>query len=135
MEKQKSIGVAILGWLGFLLAIVNLCIYIFIILAMGIRWQIEVFARFVRGNPQALSLIWTNYSPLVFGVLLIYIGRFLLKKTNLIFIKNVTVTYLVLSVVFLFISISSLIMTFYNIAYFALLLIVINRPKFKERFE
>jgi hypothetical protein len=135
VEKQKPIGIAILGWFGFLLATVNLGIYIFIVLAMGIRWQIEVFARFVRGNPQALSLIWTNYSPLVFGVLLIYISRFLLKKTNLAFIKNITVTYLVLSVIFLFISISSLIMTFYNIVYFALLLIVINRPKFKEQFE
>lgn len=135
MEKQKSVGVAILGWLGFLLAIVNLGIYIFLLLAMGIGWQIEVFARFVRGNPQALSLIWTNYSPLVFGILLIYVGRFLLKKTNLTFIKNTTVTYLVLSVVFLFVNISSLIMTFYNIAYFALLLIVINRPKYKEQFR
>jgi hypothetical protein len=135
MAKQRSVGVAILGWLAFLLALVNLGIYIFIILAMGIRWQIEVFARFVRGNPQALSLIWTNYSPLVFGILLIYIGRFLLKKTSLTFIKNVTVTYLVLSIVFLFVSISSIIMTFYNIVYFILLLIVINRPELKEQFK
>ena len=134
MEKQRSVGITILGWLGFLLALVNLGIYIFIILAMGIRWQIEVFGSFVRGNPQALSLIWVNYSPLIFGILLIYMGRFLLKKTNLQFIKNVTVTYLVLSGLFLFISISSLMMTFYNIAYFVLLLVVINRPKIKERF-
>ncbi len=135
MEKQKSVGITILGWLGFLLAIVNLAIYIFLLLVMGIRWQIEVVARFLRGNPQALSLIWTNYSPLVLGFLLIYIGRFLLKKANLIFIKNVTVTYLVLSVVFLFINISSLLMAFYNLAYFVLLLIVIDRPKFKEQFK
>lgn len=127
MEKQKSIGVRVLGWFGFLLAIVNFGIYIFILLVMGIGWQIEVFARFIRGNPQALGLIWSNLSPLAFGLLLIYIGKHLSDIARINFIKNVTIAYIVLDMLFILGNPPLLLFSFFNIIYSVVLIIFFNR--------
>ena len=133
MDK-RPIGLTVFGFGSYLLASLNLALYVTMILLMGIRWQMEVVSRFVRGNAQALGLLWANYSPLVFAILLIYIGKNILRKRNHIFIRNTAIAYLVLDVIAIFGNITVVMTTIINLVYFACLLVFITRSKVKEQF-
>lgn len=134
MEK-RPFSLTIFGFGSYLFALLNLSVYIMTILLMGIMWQTEVFARFVKGDGQALGLIWANYSPIIFAILLIKIGKCILNKRNQIFIKNIAAAYLTVDIIAIFSNIIIITTTFFNLIFFACLLIFITRPKVKEQFK
>ena len=134
MKENKTRGIIIRASLSFIFAVLNIGLYITTVFLMGFKWQIGLLGRFIKGNPMALGLIWSNYSPLVFGILLVYMGKCLLKRTNIGFIKGAAITYLVINTLSLFTNIVAIIFTFPNMLFFITLLVFISRPKVKIQY-
>jgi len=135
MKKRRLTGIALFKWLGFLVAALNLASYLGSIIVMGITWQVEVLRGFLNGRPEGFDLVWINYSQLIFGILLIYIAKYFLHRTNRKFIRNVAAAYLIATSIALFVNPLIVIMGFFNIIYFISVLIFVTRPKVKEWFK
>lgn len=127
MKKRRLTGIVLFRWLGFLVGALNLASYLGSIMVMGIMWQVEVLRGF--------DLAWVNYSRLIFGILLIYIAKYFLRRTNRKFIRNVAIAYLIASSIALFVNPLVVTMGFFNILYFISVLIFVTRRKVKDQFK
>jgi len=135
MGKKRPVVLFIFAILGFICAVVNLGLFIMQCMLMGFTWKLEVTRRFIAGRPDAIPLLWSNFSPLIIGILLVYTGLYLFKMIRLKFIVITAILFLIVNIFFIGGNPTLIIFSFFNMIYFVLLLTTISISPLRRQFN
>lgn len=135
MNDEAPVGIVVFAAAAFLCGLIDIGIYVTDALFVGFIWQVEIIRQFVTGSPYEAHWVWPSFSPALFGVLLIYIGRCLLRAAHIGFIRLVAIIYLVFNSLYYYIEPGELFFGWFNMAYFAALVVFLFVPRIRRQFK
>ncbi|MBN1527353.1 MAG: hypothetical protein JW919_07215 [Candidatus Omnitrophica bacterium] len=135
MNDEAPVGIVVFAAAAFLCGLVNIGIYVTDALFVGFIWQVEIIRQFVTGYPYEIHWVWPSFSPALFGVLLIYTGRCLLRAAHIGFMRLLAVIYLVFNGAYCYIEPGEPFFGWFNMAYFAALLAFLFLPRIRRLFK
>ena len=135
IDYEEPVGLVVFAALAFLCGLMNIGIYVTDALFVGFMWQIEIIQKFVAGSPYEIHWVWPSFSPALFGILLIYIGRCILKKIHPNLMQFIAVIYLIFNGIFCYAYPGEIFFGWFNMAYFFALLIFLFVPRVRAQFN
>lgn len=135
MNDEPSVGTVIFAAAAFMCGLIDIGIYVTDALFVGFIWQVEIIRQFVTGSPYEIHWVWPSFSPALFGVLLIYTGRCLLKAVHIGLMRAIALIYLVFNGLYCYIEPAEPFFGWFNMAYFAALIVFLFMPRVRRQFK
>ena len=136
-ELKKPDGSKALTFLsiaGIVLGAINIGKYLLDIVRNGYSRQLDIVRMFVQVDPDAMDLVWLNFSTIFYGIILVIIGTYIKKHTRLNFIRSAAILYLPLQSFFGSFEFRTNPLGFATGIYFIILLGMLLIPKVKSKF-